>query len=288
MVTSLTAQINQLDTRIAAIDAQTSHFRTLPADQLTGLYGERATLAQERLTLESQRNQINQTLALRPQGGIIDDAQPANESDPSRAPMDMALGFLGGLVFAVLCAALLAVFRPRISGRFELGQALGGLVLGDTREWDSTEGPSVSTRILLAARRLGVTRLHVASVESSPEAQSTAKLVAERLALELLGGATGAVDAQSDGRSGRPGRRRLVVKPLDLNLSVKNGDATQTGLLLVAPTTVGKKNLESEADLVALTGWPVAGIVTYGDAAANPSPGTPLTQLRRRIRWRSR
>ncbi len=86
MIDSLTAQISSFDTRIANLDAQTANFRAYPVDELNGLYSERNSLAQERLVLETQRAQIQQALALRPQGGIIDSAQPAMAPDSSRAP----------------------------------------------------------------------------------------------------------------------------------------------------------------------------------------------------------
>lgn len=300
MVASLTAQINALDARISAIDSQTSLPKTLPPEQLTGLYSERSTLAQSRLTLASERDQINQQLALRPHGGIVDDAQPASEPDASRAPIDIVLGFLGGLVLSIVLAALLAVFRPRISGRYELEDALGALLLGDTSEWDPEDGAALATKVRLAARRARVTRLHVAALESSPEADSVVRLLAHKLATESNGGVA-ARDAAgyavgSETQAGRHSRQRadgmpvkpqpLVVRPLDLTLTAKNGDGAQTGLLLVAPATVGKKNIEAEADLVALTGWPIAGIVTYGATSGRLSKA--LASMGRRTPWRSR
>jgi capsular polysaccharide biosynthesis protein len=299
MVASLTAQINTLDTRISAIDSQTSHPKTLPPEQLAGLYSERSTRAQERLTLVSERDQINEQLALRPHGGIVDDAQPASEPDASRAPIDIALGFLGGLVLSIVLAAVLAVFRPRISGRYELEDALGALLLGDTREWEPDDGAALVTRVRLAARRARVTRLHVAALESSPKADSVVRLLTHKLAPESNGGmAAGdgagyAIGAET--QAGKHSRQRLggmparpqplVVRPLDLTLTAKNGDGAQTGLLLVAPATVSKKNIEAEADLVALTGWPIAGIVTYGATSGRLSKA--IVSLGRRLPWRT-
>src|SRR6266508_1758547 len=67
----------------------------------------------------------------------------ATELVASRAPIDIALGFLGGLALSIVLAALLAVFRPRISGRYELEDALGALLLGDTSEWGPEDGAAL-------------------------------------------------------------------------------------------------------------------------------------------------
>src|SRR5947199_201408 len=103
------------------LDAPIAGFRpssdpSVSAATLSGLYSERASLAQERLTLQSEVNSITESLAMRPQAGIIEPAVAAAQPDPSRAPIDVALGILGGLVVGLMLASLLAALRPRIKG----------------------------------------------------------------------------------------------------------------------------------------------------------------------------
>ncbi len=286
MVAALTAQISDLDARIAALDAQTANFRAIPVDELNGLYAERATLAQERLTLESERLQMSSSLALRPQGGVVDAADAPTVPDASRAPVDMALGGLGGLVLGVLVAALLATFRPRISGKRSLQAALSAPVLGDASESEAVGGAKLTTKIQLAAQRAGVTRLQLAPLGRGEQSDAVTRLLAERLSLDTgLAGST----APGDGQARKGNDKPLVVKRLDLSSPSKNGDFAHTGLLLVVPTTLDKKALASGADLVELTGWPVAGIVTYEEDQGDRSAWkAPVAYVSRRLPWRSR
>jgi hypothetical protein len=55
----------------------------------------------------------------------------------------------------------------------------------------------------------------------------------------------------------------VEVNPFDPSLYLKNGNASGTALVLVTPHVLRKRDLESSADAVALTGWPVIGVITY-------------------------
>src|SRR5207244_2917213 len=67
------------------------------------------------------------------------------------------------------------------------------------------------------------------------------------------------------------------IKPFSYATGLsKDGDFATTGLVVVAPTNVKKRDLNQVADLIRMTGWPLLGLVTY----VRPR----FTQLRRGVR----
>jgi len=274
LATSLTDQVKALDASIAQLDARIANYRSSSPDPstsaaaLSGLYSERASLAQERLTLEAEINQINQSLALRPQALIIDAAVPASAPDPSRAPIDMALGGLGGLVLAVILATLLATLRPRISGTRQIERLLAAPVLGNVNRLDDEVDATLPARVGIAAMRLGVKHIQLVPLDGSVEAVNVVNVLADRLGSRPAA-ASVPVPLYGNGQAVTHPRRRspnhhLDVTPFDPALFMKNGNATETGVILVTPAVLGKGVIEASTDLRSLTGWPVAGVVTYG------------------------
>jgi capsular polysaccharide biosynthesis protein len=276
LVKSLSAQITALDAALASVDAKIAAYRgsadpSTNAAFLSGLYSERASIAQERLTLEQQKIQIAQSLALRPQAAIIDPAVPASEPDPSRAPIDTALGALGGLVVAVMCASVLAVLRPRISGRREIEHALNARVLGEFDPLEDDVERTLGARLRIAASRAGVKHVQLVPVNDSAESTSVVGVLAERLGYRTPAGLV-PVPLHGNGQAVTRPRRKTAghdfqVIPFDPTLYSKNGNATETGLVLVAPTVLHQADVDSSEQLVALTGWPIVGVITYSAAS---------------------
>ncbi len=270
LTASLTNQIKALDASIAQLDARIANYQAIATDPsvsaaaLSGLYSERTSLAQERLTLEAQISQIKQSLALRPQAGVIDGAEPASKPDPSRAPIDMALGGLGGLVLGIILAALLATLRPRIRGSREISRMLEAPVLGDFQALEQEDHKSLPARVRIAAIRAGVKHVQLVPLDGSAEAVSLVKVMAKKLAPRA---ATVGTPLNGNGQVVAANRRKvhhsIDVTAFDVSLFSKNGDSTETGLILVTPNVLGRKDLDASAELLALTGWPVAGVVTY-------------------------
>jgi hypothetical protein len=275
LIASLTDEINTLGTNIAKLDGQIAHYRptsndpSISAAALSGLYSERASLAQERLSLEQEKYQINQSMALRPHAGIIDPAVPASKPDPSRAPIDMALGGLGGLVLAVMLAALLATLRPRIAGQGAIERMLEAPVLGDFDPLDENLDTTLGTRVRIAAIRAGVKHVQLVAIDGSAEALGLVSILAEKLGSRRPPDSV-PVPLNGNGQAvARPRRKSshhddIDVTPFDLSVFSKNGYTTETGLILVTPDVLHRTNLDASTDLVSLTGWPVAGVVTYG------------------------
>jgi capsular polysaccharide biosynthesis protein len=275
LTASLIAQSKAVDLSIAQLDARIARYRagrdpSVSAAALSGLYSERASLAQQNLTLASEINQINQSLALRPQAGIIDGAQPAATADPSRAPIDIALGALGGLVLGVILAALLATLRPQISGRREISRALEAPVLGDFSTLLSATDTTLKARVRMAALKAGVKYVHLVPLDGSDEAVSLVNVLAERLGSRSKI-AQAPVPLHSNGQAvvaTAPTRKsqshQLSVMRFDPSVLSKNGNSSETGLVLVTPDVLDRKDLDATADLLSLTGCAVAGVITYG------------------------
>jgi capsular polysaccharide biosynthesis protein len=275
LTASLIAQSKAVDASIAQLDARIARYRagrdpSVSAASLSGLYSERTSLAQEHLTLASEINQINQSLALRPQAGIIDGARSASTPDPSRAPIDIALGSLAGLVLGVILAALFATLRPQISGRREIARALEGPVLGDFSTLVAASDTSLKARIRMAAIRAGVKYVHLVPLDGSDEAVSLVNVLAERLGSRPKI-ASGPVPLHSNGQAVAPAAptrktqsHQLTVMRFDPAVLSKNGNSSETGLILVTPDVLDRKDLDATADLLSLTGCAVAGVVTYG------------------------
>lgn len=272
LVKSLSDQITALDASLAAVDARIAAYRSTSSDPsvnaaaLSGLYSERQSLAQERLTLEQQRIQLLQSLALKPQAGIIDSAVPADQPDPSRAPIDSALGALGGLVVAVMLASVLAALRPRIEGRHQIERALEAPVLGEFDPVSEAAEAVLVARIRIAASRAGVSHIQLVPVNESPEAISVVDVLSERLGYRAPV-ASAPVPLNGNGQVVRPRRKQpsheIEVTPFDPALYLKNGNANATGLVLVTPHVLARRDLESSAEAVSMTGWSVLGVITY-------------------------
>ena len=276
LLATLNDEVKSTDDAIAKVDAAIAGFRpssdpSVSAATLSGLYSERASLAQERLTLLAEQNSITESLAMRPQAGIIDAAVPAAQADPSRAPIDVALGVLGGLVVGLMLASLLAVVRPRIKGAHQIEQALEAPVLGDFDPLDEDVDATLGARVRIAAHRAGVKNFQLVAVDGSREATGLVSLLAERLGTpDVPVGAP--VPLNGNGQAIVRARRKAHNPALGVSLFnvtdfSRNGVAPETALILVAPELMRKRDLETAAYITSLTGWPVVGIVTYSKRA---------------------
>ena len=276
LLASLGNEVKSTNEAIAKVDAAIASFRpsndpSVSAAILSGLYSERASWAQERTTLESEENSITESMAMRPQAGIIDPAVAAAQADPSRAPIDIALGVLGGLVVALMLASMLAVLRPQIKGVHQIEQAFEVPVLGDFDPLDGEVDATLGARVRIAANRAGVKNFQLVAVDGSREATGLVSMLAERLGTpEVTPGVP--VPLNGNGQAIVRARRKapqpaLGVTLFDVADLSRNGVAPETALILVAPSVLHKRDLETVAYLTSLTGCPVAGIVTYSKRA---------------------
>lgn len=158
LVADLDTQIQGLQTRIANLDGQIDALvtasRSAPAvstnprvaggqaaaaaaaaanvaNSLTGLRAQRNDMAQEKVTLQGEREGLLAAGALPAKPLVIDPATAPTRPDPSGRGQNLALGALLGLVLGIGLAAILETFRPSIIGRRALSGAFGVPVLGE-------------------------------------------------------------------------------------------------------------------------------------------------------------
>ena len=284
------ASIAKVDAAIAASPRYGSDPSVLAAT-LSGLYSERASLAQERLTLEAEQYQVSQYLATRPQAGIIEPAVPAALADPSRAPIDVALGLIGGLVLGVMLAALLALMRPRIKGLHQIEQAIEAPVLGDFDPIDDEVDATIGARIRVAAARGNFKHIQLAALDGSAEARTVVGILASRLEPPTTPHGV-PVPLNGNGQAiVRPKRKASTSAPavtlFDLTDFAKDGNVADIGVVGVTPDVLHSRHIEAAEYLASVTGRPLVGIVTYNERAIHgmaqhrrQSALIPLTQDR--------
>ncbi len=137
-------------------------------------------------------------------------------------------------------------------------------VLGDFQALEQEDHKSLPARVRIAAIRAGVKHVQLVPLDGSAEAVSLVKVMAKKLAPRA---ATVGTPLNGNGQVVAANRRKvhhsIDVTAFDVSLFSKNGDSAETGLILVTPNVLGRKDLDASAELLALTGWPVAGVVTY-------------------------
>jgi capsular polysaccharide biosynthesis protein len=229
----------QLDEQIAALDAQI-------AGAVTPEQSARA--AAQRSSLEAQRRQLAQNVAVAVRPRVIDDSTVRGTLVSDPLATRLAVGALFGLVLGVALAATIEALRPTLS-RGSLARHLGAPLLGRLSK-PPTAGAVVADPWLvgyleLAAESAGVDTIQLVAVDPRTDLAALAHSLSE----------------QSD--SG------LTVVPLELAASSREGGfahrrgLTDLGLVVVTPDVVKAPALEGVERHVRLTRVPVIGVITY-------------------------
>jgi uncharacterized protein involved in exopolysaccharide biosynthesis len=257
----VTRQIDTLSARIAAADAHIDalNLQTAAASNAEGANTLRAQrdeesrrrdfLAQQRSVLESERVGLLSDDALRPKPSIISRASVPSRSDPSRLPVDLALGALLGLILGVGAAAFIEAFRPTVVGGDALAKEFGVPLLGTLPgppDDGHIEPGDIPARVGVAARAAALKK--VALVPVGP--QIDVGPLAERL------------QAARSPRSSTKNAGAAVIRPFDPAQGMQNGSGD--GLVLVAPSTVKKADAMEAGHLLTISRLPLLGLITYG------------------------
>lgn len=283
VLTDLAQWIDELNTKIASVDAQIDslNVRLANAGTAAGANALRARrdaatrsrdfLAQQRGVLESERVSLLSTNALRPKPSIISPATVPEHADASHWLSYLVLGTFLGLILGVGWAGLIEVIRPTLVGSDVLARELDTPLLGtlpNEPDADISEAlPPVTARLWLAAEAAGVET--VGLFPAAPGLDLSG--FAERL--EAI--PPGALDPQHNAVAMDHARPGLRIRPFSLHDSsadVQGG----VGLVLVAPTEMKKAELIDVGQLLRLTPVPLLGLVTY----------TPQSSRRRGRAWK--
>jgi capsular polysaccharide biosynthesis protein len=245
----LDKRIAELNRKLVQIDRQ---FNQVSPQVANALLAQRDDLSRQLDTIELQRLDISREFAVSPKPAVVESAEVPLKMDPSRLPLNLALGGLLGLVLGVGVAGVLESLRPTIVGPRALARAAGAPMLGvldhqpDSHE--SRDVAIVATRLQLAAAVAEVDTVALITVGMSFDLQAFLDSLHKALAAAFLKGAR------------EP--RRLVIE--SFNLAVLDGDyRAGLGLMLVAPTVLPKSELDAVGDVLSITGWPLLGVIAY-------------------------
>lgn len=293
VLADLGQRIDELNARMSYVDARIESLTeslaaTLDPQRANALRGERDratqlsdSLLQQRGALEVQRNSVLSTDSLRPKPAIISRAGLPTAADSSRFPADVVLGALLGLILGVGVAGIVETFRPTLVGGDALAREFRAPLLGRlTSEPDGGEAledaAGIAMRVRLGAesaalRNVGLIpidpQVNVGHLAKRLEAVSSEKA---ELGLEEPEFAD-PVEAGVPGRPWRvatgaltstPARPAVRIRPFDgEGASLSNGN--RGGLVLVLPTTVKKSEVMEAGHLLAVSGLPLLGLITY-------------------------
>jgi capsular polysaccharide biosynthesis protein len=234
--------LGELDQRIEElrqeIDGLSEHIFSATPDASLRLNRERELLVQRQLILEQQRGALIGAEIERPKPSIIDAASPVSAPEPSGRLPDAALALVLGVILGIGAAAALESLHPTLVGRGPLSRELDAPVLGELRRGPRpappTGGASLQTLLRLAAKSARVQTVELIVVDGVADARAIADLLR--------------ADDLPD------------LRPVDDSTDPSSGTSSRGAILLV-PRQVRKSALEPAEDLLAISGWPLLGIV---------------------------
>jgi hypothetical protein len=255
VVKDLNSRLDDLNQKIAALDSQINSVVDpgKGTDPVRTLLARREDLARQAVALETERDRVVSQDALDVRASIIESAaRPATADGDGRA-QTIFLGGLVGLLLGLGLSALTEALHPTLIGPRRVAAGAGTALLGrldrlptpgDVEPADVSE---VATRIVLAA---SVARVDAVQLVAAPEVD-----------LEPL---AAALDADRTATNGHKPRTRETPLP---SISVVDRSRLRrgrpAGLVVVSPTRISASALDEVRDLVAISGWPVLGAVTY-------------------------
>ncbi len=242
--TQLQSEVDQLTTRMSQLDGQLASPSLLPAQQAT-LLAQRSDAAQQLAALVGKQADIQLQVAQQPRAAIVDGAMAPSRPDPSRLPLDLILGLLGGLVAGLGGAALLETLTPTAVGRPAVERALAAPVLGAVSRDLAVGAPElvlVSDRVRRAAREAEVSTVLLWSGDQT--------FGLDHLAHDLQ-------TAPRVGTTASQRRRNVAFAVLDPSLP----PGPRQGVLAVVGRTTSLSTLESVVELCRDNRWPLVGAI---------------------------
>lgn len=260
-INGLNSQIAGVDRRLTAANARAGSFDPSVANQAIAdreqLLARRSGLSDQLTVLTSKEQDLTAQLAVRPRAAMIDPPEgPAKLVKPQRFP-DLALGGLLGLILGVAAAGVLETVRPTVVGRAAIARSLQTAVLGEVRrsgpDWNEGDVLEAASHIGLAAAGASVKRVDLLSTSRHIDVPRLASAVGDELThlgvdvatpATIVGRVVSGDDAPNTGRTAHRGR-----------------PVPQRGLVLVVPDAVKQAELEPARDFLAISGWPLLGVI---------------------------
>ncbi len=255
-----------LDNQLLAIDQEIAKLRLTGTGDVPSTHARLAQLNQERSDLASERESVIGQDALRPQPLVVDPAHVPVAPDPPRQLQDIALGGLLGLVVGIGLAATIETFTPTLVGAAAVAREVGAPVLAEL--------PRANRKSTAFQRRLEDNRVRLAAGFARMGAFEMADLgpVTRFTDVTLL--ASRLSDPNGAARVRVTGGEHLEVR------SVPDGDDTMSsGLVVVAPTVLKKRNLQWVASSLQTGELDLFGVVTYPPTGPLRSVGHRLSRV---------
>ncbi len=281
----LDAQLLAAEEAIDAIEAET------PGDD--DVLDTRQLRLTEALTnrsdLRARQQALTADLLAAQKPSLVDPATRPSEPEPSRLVTDLVVAALLGLVVGVTLASVLETLRPTIVGSNALANVLGAPVLGkfpmrkrsrnvgvpNPAEPEVDAGETLLARHLgLAASAAGVDLVLLAGVGNSDHLEQLAvrlQVGAPQLTVRVVGSysepSRPASSATAQGNGGSPSTIDGKAWPIDRSSRpplVLLKEPMQ-GLVVVAPEVLARGELSEVEHLLAITHWPLLGIISIPD-----------------------
>jgi len=290
---TIDSRINAVNQRIAELEAASAAVadpQSSPGDVLRLQHDE---AVQERSDLQSQRQRLVESEALRPKATIIDPARQPSGPASSGLLADLVLGGLLGLVLGIALAAVLEVLRPSVVGSEALARELHVPVLGKLSAPPTGAKPVDDERlggyVRLAANGAGVSSIRLVGAGPAIDLERMAEWLGAASGLPRTDMALAAAQLPIDRGNGSSWGMPVVA-------STNGAGVSSTGLVLVAPSTLKRSDLDPIAHLVKMTHWLLLGVITYerpsrfrGRKAAvrTTTPPTVVTEVTKRAAIRT-
>ena len=195
-------------------------------------------------------------LAMPPEPTVIDEATLPDKPEASGIKAQMAVGGLLGLALGLALASVLEALRPTIVSSDALARELSAPIVGRL------------PRAPQQARALGDTRLPVyLQLAAAGAGVDAVQLVAvgppvdlPRLTRWLQAAVGPAPDIEAIDMQSATDALSLTSSAL---VPVGSDQRPPVGLIVVSPSVLPKSALTSIEHLVAMTQWPLIGIITY-------------------------
>jgi capsular polysaccharide biosynthesis protein len=299
VVGNLDAEVSQLSSQLASIDTQIQAAGSVVipkggTDPVTPLLDQRDALSRQITALESQRDQIVANDVASTQASVVSTAPvPAQPDSSGRGPA-LALGALLGLVLGVGVSAIAEALHPTLRGETAVVDAVGAPRLGRLprpleQGSDTPRGVrEIGARVGIAASAIGVDVVELLPIPNRDLGRLASALQGSmdgHVATDpepslvdapvLQGAGSGASKPPgpyrpargSDGPRRGSARGATAAQGYRTHCRVRQfGWDTppigEPGIVVVAADRVAESQL-AVLDDVAITGWPIVGVVTY-------------------------
>lgn len=226
-----------------------------------------------RSEIRAQREGLNQALAAAARPLLIDAATVPGNPQGVSLKADLVVAGLLGLIVGLAAAVIIEAFRPSIVGSDALARVLGAPVLGRIPYpalLDADGGDRWLTQHLgLAASSAGVDEVQLAAIGPDIDLEHLAsQLRLSAAQVRFSSTAAAAMPLLAVEVVGSSGEENLLSR------KSKTSKARESGVVVVAPDVVARNNLGELEHILAITRWPLLGIISYSSRRARRRPPT--------------